>query len=108
MWTLSEGYSPDADHHRRNQLGLVGLFNFDLVNAIFGGDTRFAPSLASRVVYTLVALSGLYAFTFYRMGSEEESVRRGTSIAMEGRRRIARPAKWTRLHLGEEVIACSQ
>lgn len=53
--------------------GLVGLFNFDLVNAIFGGDTRFAPSLASRVVYTLVALSGLYAFTFYRMGSEEEA-----------------------------------
>lgn len=53
--------------------GLVGLFNFDLVNAVFGGDSRFAPSLASRVVYTLVALSGLYAFTFYRMGSEEET-----------------------------------
>jgi len=52
--------------------GLVGLFNFDLVNAVFGGATNYAPSMASRVVYALVALSGLYAFTFYRMSSEEE------------------------------------
>ena len=56
--------------------GLIGLFNFDLVNAIFGGDTRYAPSLASRVVYTLVALSGLYAFTFYRTSSEEDAAQK--------------------------------
>lgn len=53
--------------------GLVGLFNFDLVTAVFGGEARFAPSLASRVVFALVALSGLYAFTFYRMGTEQET-----------------------------------
>lgn len=35
--------------------GLVGIFEFNLVNAIFG-----VGSLLSRVVYTLVGLSGLY------------------------------------------------
>lgn len=57
--------------------GLVGLFNFDLVNAIFGGQTTYAPSLASRVVYSLVALSGLYALTFYRAGEEQTAAEGG-------------------------------
>jgi uncharacterized membrane protein YuzA (DUF378 family) len=35
--------------------GLVGLFNFDLVAAIFG-----AGSLLSRLVYIIVALSALW------------------------------------------------
>jgi uncharacterized membrane protein YuzA (DUF378 family) len=35
--------------------GLVGLFNFDLVAAIFG-----AGSALSRIVYVLVGLSALY------------------------------------------------
>lgn len=40
--------------------GLVGLFQFDLVAALFGGQA--AP--VSRLVYTLVGLSGLVlAFT---------------------------------------------
>ena len=40
--------------------GLVGLFQFDLVAALFGGQ----ESPLSRVVYTLVGLSGLVvAFT---------------------------------------------
>ena len=40
--------------------GLVGLFQFDLVAALFGGQA----SPLSRVVYTLVGLSGLIvAFT---------------------------------------------
>jgi len=34
--------------------GLVGLFNFDLVAAIFG-----AMSIISRVIYTLVGLSAI-------------------------------------------------
>ena len=34
--------------------GLVGLFNFDIVAAIFGGFSVFA-----RVIYILVGLSGL-------------------------------------------------
>ena len=42
--------------------GLVGLFDFDLVSAIFGqGANETAPSSAiSRVVYILVALSALW------------------------------------------------
>jgi len=35
--------------------GLVGLFNFNLVAALFGSLT-----VLSRIVYVLVALSGLY------------------------------------------------
>lgn len=35
--------------------GLVGLFNFDLVAAIFG-----EMSILSRIVYALVGLSALY------------------------------------------------
>ena len=42
--------------------GLVGLFDFDLVSAIFGtGAAETAPSSAiSRIVYILVALSAIY------------------------------------------------
>ena len=36
--------------------GLVGLFNYDLVAALFGDQTPF-----SRVVYVLVGLSALYS-----------------------------------------------
>ncbi len=35
--------------------GLVGIFSFDLVAAIFG-----AMSVLSRIVYTLVGLSAIY------------------------------------------------
>ena len=36
--------------------GLVGLFQFDLVAAIFGGQ----EAMLSRLVYIVVAASGLY------------------------------------------------
>ena len=43
--------------------GLVGLFNFDLVAALFG-----EMSLLSRVVYTVVGLSAMYSvFTSGKM-----------------------------------------
>ena len=38
---------------------LVGLFNFDLVAAIFGGQQSFL----SRVVYSLVGLAGIYSMS---------------------------------------------
>ncbi len=49
--------------------GLVGLFQYDLVAALFGG----AASLMSRIVYTLVGISGLYCITmlFYRTSDHE-------------------------------------
>ncbi|WP_010283679.1 DUF378 domain-containing protein [Bacillus timonensis] len=37
--------------------GLIGFFQFDLVAAIFGGQ----DSLLSRIIYSLVGLSGLYS-----------------------------------------------
>ena len=40
--------------------GLVGLFKFDLVAAIFGGMHFGEVNLASRVVYVLVGLSAAY------------------------------------------------
>ena len=43
--------------------GLVGLFKFDLVAAIFGGMSFGEVNLASHVVYTLVGLSAAYLAT---------------------------------------------
>jgi uncharacterized protein len=37
----------------------VGLFQYDLVAAIFGGSTSFV----SRTVYTIVGLAGLYSIS---------------------------------------------
>lgn len=49
--------------------GLVGLFDFNLVAAIFGAD-----SWLSNLIYVLVALAGLYALSFfaqYKAGPHE-------------------------------------
>ncbi|GMU24121.1 MAG: hypothetical protein AMXMBFR13_41980 [Phycisphaerae bacterium] len=40
--------------------GLVGLFDFNLVAAIFGADTWI-----SNLIYILVALAGVYALSFF-------------------------------------------
>lgn len=40
--------------------GLVGLFRFDLVAWLFGGQT----SLFSRLVYIVVALAGIWCCSF--------------------------------------------
>lgn len=39
---------------------LVGLFEFNLVDSIFGGFT-----LLSRIIYILVGLAGLWSIAFY-------------------------------------------
>ena len=44
--------------------GLIGLFNYNLVDAIFG-----PLSLISRVIYTLVGVAGIWAIAFYGYGS---------------------------------------
>jgi uncharacterized protein len=41
--------------------GLVGLFNFDLVAALFGGTVGTYSTL-SRVVFVVVGLAALYGF----------------------------------------------
>lgn len=39
--------------------GLVGIFQFDLVSWIFGGQ----DAVMSRIIYTIIALAGLWCIT---------------------------------------------
>ncbi|HVL49150.1 MAG TPA: DUF378 domain-containing protein [Candidatus Thermoplasmatota archaeon] len=53
--------------------GLVGLFDFNLVAALFGVD-----SLISRTLYVLIGLAGLYAiWTAVKAGQDIRHVRPG-------------------------------
>ncbi|ACV61692.1 protein of unknown function DUF378 [Desulfofarcimen acetoxidans DSM 771] len=53
---------------------LVGVFQWDLVTAIFGGDTVRTASGFSRAIYSLVGLAGLYSISFFfRENSLERS-----------------------------------
>ena len=48
--------------------GLVGLFKFDLVAWIFGGQ----GSIISRIIYTLVGLAGLWCISLlFRHGHQQ-------------------------------------
>lgn len=51
--------------------GLIGLFNFDLVAALFGGIVSPNPPVLSRIVYGLVGLAGLYSITLLFRGQNE-------------------------------------
>lgn len=42
--------------------GIVGLFNFNVVDAIFGSGSGF-----SRLIYALVGIAGLYLISFYSL-----------------------------------------
>lgn len=50
---------------------LIGLFKFDLVATIFGGQT----SIFSRIIYVVVGICALYALTFYNDIAEERRAR---------------------------------
>lgn len=50
--------------------GLIGLFRFDLVAAIFGGQ----DAGLSRIIYTLVGLSGLISLAIYSDLMREEGL----------------------------------
>ena len=41
--------------------GSIGIFNFDIVGALFGGQS----AIISRIIFTLVGLAGLWAITFF-------------------------------------------
>jgi len=43
---------------------LVGIFQWDLVAAIFGGDSLRASSILSRLIFAIVGLAGLYSISF--------------------------------------------
>lgn len=40
---------------------LIGVFQFDLVAAIFGGQA----AVLSRIIYSLVGIAGLWCISFY-------------------------------------------
>mgnify|MGYP000906032206 CR=1 FL=1 len=48
--------------------GLVGLFRFDLVAWIFGGQA----AIGSRIVYTIVALAGIWCIALLFQRREHE------------------------------------
>ncbi|WP_410771264.1 DUF378 domain-containing protein [Fontibacillus sp. BL9] len=50
---------------------LIGLFQYDLVAAIFGGQ----DAMLSRVVYVIVGICAIYAIKFYNDVSEERRAR---------------------------------
>ena len=53
--------------------GSVGVFGFDCVAFLFGGQL----ALLSRIVYTLVALAGIWCISIlFRDAGEEQSQRR--------------------------------
>lgn len=47
--------------------GIIGIFNFNLVDALFGTGSAF-----SRIIYTLVGISGLYLISFYGLICNED------------------------------------
>lgn len=55
--------------------GLIGLFNWNLVDALFGGGARETTSAASRIVYALVGLAGLASIPL--LANRDAADRRG-------------------------------
>lgn len=47
--------------------GCIGLFGLDLVGTLFGGTT----SGISRIIFTLVGIAGIWAFSFFNKVDEE-------------------------------------
>ena len=47
--------------------GIIGIFNFNLVDALFGTGSAF-----SRIIYTLVGIAGLYLISFYGLICTED------------------------------------
>lgn len=56
--------------------GFIGLFRFDLVAAIFGGGL-------SRLIYTLVGLSGLICLSYFFDREEADESERYTSPVLD-------------------------
>jgi uncharacterized membrane protein YuzA (DUF378 family) len=59
--------------------GLVGVAQFDLVAALFGGQS----AALSRVVYTLVGVSGLVLAGLSAQSAEPATVRYSTGTSMK-------------------------
>lgn len=49
--------------------GLIGLFGFDLIGAMFGGMT----SAISRIIFIIAGIAGLWAISFFGKVGQTES-----------------------------------
>lgn len=50
--------------------GLIGLFSFDLIGAIFGGMT----SAMSRIIFVIAGIAGLWGLSFFgKLGQTEDN-----------------------------------
>ena len=54
--------------------GLIGIFQFDIVAALFGGMS----GVVSRIVYTLVGLAGIWGITMLFRKENKASLRSHT------------------------------
>ncbi len=64
--------------------GLVGLFNWNLVDALFGGTVALNSSVVSRIIYALVGLSAI-ALLFFAPQLREATTRAGAGRRGEAR-----------------------
>jgi uncharacterized membrane protein YuzA (DUF378 family) len=46
--------------------GLIGFFNYNLLNMIFGGAESAEYTMIARIVYAIIGLFGLWAISFFR------------------------------------------
>jgi uncharacterized protein len=61
--------------------GLIGLFRWNLVDALLGGGAYEVTSAASRVVYVIVGLAGIALLAFVRsIGEPREGAGTGRSV----------------------------
>jgi uncharacterized membrane protein YuzA (DUF378 family) len=65
--------------------GLIGFFNWNLVDAIFGGGAREQTSAIARLIYALVGLAGLALAVVFPWSSK---VTLGTPMGFGIRRRV--------------------
>jgi hypothetical protein len=72
--------------------GAIGLFNLDLVQLVFGGETTYRASTMSRIIYSLVGVSALYALTVYTAAELEDQSRMSWPEDVLSRKRERIPA----------------
>ncbi len=69
--------------------GLVGLFRWNLVDAIFGGGAYETTSPVSRIVYVLVGLAGLALLAFLPSIGERRSTTTTTGTGFDREQRAS-------------------
>jgi uncharacterized protein len=66
--------------------GLIGFFNWNFVDAIFGGGARMESSAISRLIYSIVGLAGLALALTFPWRRPLESTTTTTTTTLRGGR----------------------